>query len=309
MQRQGAGHPFMRGGNPAVLQTLTTRRPGETDYVPPAVNVSEEVLSHGPVRVRIYTPATESTDRPLFVWCHGGGFVGGDLDMPEADATAREVCARADAVVVSVGYRLALDGVHYPVPHRDVVDAYEWAVGHADRWGADRRRVTLGGASAGANLAAGAALRIRDDALAPLAGLVLAYPLVHAPLPPASDELAAKIAELTPVMAFTPDVVNPVLENYIGGAVVDADSYAMPGNGADLKGLARTLIENCEYDGLRASGEAFAAQLWDAGVEVRSRTVLGVAHGHLNRPGLPQAAHSHAEIAAWVADSHLGQPC
>ena len=64
-------------------------------------------------------------------------FPGGDLDMREADWTAREVCARADAVVVSVDYRLAVDGVSYPVPHDDTVAAVRWVRDNAADLGID----------------------------------------------------------------------------------------------------------------------------------------------------------------------------
>ena len=95
---------------------------------------------HGPVPVRIYEPpAGERTGRPCLVWAHGGGFVGGDLDMREADWTAREVCARAGAVVVSVDYRLAVDGVCYPVPHDDTVAAVAWVRDNAEALGIDAR--------------------------------------------------------------------------------------------------------------------------------------------------------------------------
>src|SRR5690348_8182507 len=79
---------------------------GET--APPVVATREDAAPgpHGPVPVRVYTPA-EATGACL-LWAHGGGFLGGDLDMHEADWTAREVCARAGAVVVSVDYRLAV---------------------------------------------------------------------------------------------------------------------------------------------------------------------------------------------------------
>jgi acetyl esterase len=43
-------------------------------------------------------------------------------------------------------------------------------------------------------------------------------------------------------------------------------------------------VLNAEYDGLRASGEAFAAALAVAGVDVRQVTVPGVLHGFLNQP-------------------------
>lgn len=303
VQHQGAAHPLMKGGDPALLQRLAEVPLLESAYVPPTVRVTEERLPDRGIRVRIYQPLESAGRQPMLVWCHGGAWVGGDLDMPEADATAREVCVRANAVVVSVDYRLAINSIHYPLPHRDVVEAYVWAVGNAERLGVDRTRATLGGASAGANLAAGAALRIRSEALAPLAGLALAYPLLHAPLPRSSDELAGKTAKLTPLMAFASPIQEMMVENYLGAATASADCYAMPGMaGAQLSILPQTWIENCEYDSLRASGEMFAAQLRDANVVVRCRTAPDVAHGHLNRPGLPQSGRSHAALSRWVHD-------
>ena len=61
---------------------------------------------HGPVPVRVYSPAGDA-GRACPAWSGCTGRVpGGDLDMPEADWTAREICERAGAVVVSVDYRL-----------------------------------------------------------------------------------------------------------------------------------------------------------------------------------------------------------
>jgi acetyl esterase/lipase len=74
--------------------------------------------------------------------------------MPESDMVARELSHRAGAVVFAVDYRLAVEGVTYPVPHDDVVAAWRWAVDEAQRLGVEPRRIALGGASAGGNLAA-----------------------------------------------------------------------------------------------------------------------------------------------------------
>ena len=90
-------------------------------------------------------------DRPALVWVHGGAFVGGDLEMPEADWTARQICERAGAVVVSVDYRLAVGDVAYPVPHEDVVAGVRWVRDSAADLGVDPERMSVGGASAGAN--------------------------------------------------------------------------------------------------------------------------------------------------------------
>jgi acetyl esterase/lipase len=277
------------------------------DYQPLPVTVTDRTAPgpHGPVPVRVYQPTTPGTQRPLFVWCHGGGFVGGDLDMPEADATGREVCTLADAVVVAVDYRLAKDGVHYPVPLDDAVAAYYWALDSAEELGADARRVTLGGASAGGNLAAGAGLRLRDEGRAP-AQLLLLYPLVHPVLPEPSEELHEKLVAGGGLHEFTPDVMKATVENYVGAPADEAHAYAMAALG-DLRDYPRTLMINCEYDALRASGEAFADALLAAGNDITVLLAEDVLHGHINSPWLPQAQQTYADMSAWVRNAHA--PC
>ena len=250
---------------------------------PPAVPSRDDAAPgpHGPVPVRIYTP--EHPSGAGLVWAHGGGFVGGDLDMREADWTAREISARAGAVVVSVDYRLAVGGVCYPVPHDDTVAAVAWARDNAAALGIDPARLSIGGASAGGNLTAGAALKLRDrDGWVP-ASLLLAYPALHAAVPGPSSELAAKLAELPPLFQPQAGEGHPLSENYLGGPLSTADGYAFPAH-AVLDGLCPTVVVNAEYDNLRASGEAFTAALAVAGVDVRQVTVRGLLHGFLNQP-------------------------
>jgi acetyl esterase len=254
---------------------------------PPAATFRDDAAPgpHGRVPVRIYEPqAGEGTRRPCLVWAHGGGFVGGDLDMREADWTAREVSARAGAVVVSVDYRLAVDGVCYPVPHDDTVAAVAWVRDNAEALGVDPGRIAVGGASAGANLTAGAVLKLRDgDAWLPSA-LVFVYGVAHPVVPAASPALATALTELPPLLAPPPGKRDDFLTvNYLGGPISSADGYAMPAL-AVLAGLCPTVVINAEYDGLRASGEAFAAALALAGVDVRQALIPGVLHGFLNQP-------------------------
>lgn len=253
---------------------------------PPTVDTAADSVPgpHGPVPVRIYRPAAQvAAQAPCLVWLHGGGFIGGDLDMREGDWTAREVCAAAGAVVISVDYRLAVGGVCYPVPHDDTVAAVAWVRDQADELGIDPARITIGGASAGGNLTAGAALKLRNrDGWVP-AALVLVYPALHARVPPPSLSLAAALAELPPPFRRPPDEGHPLSENYLGGPLSSADGYAFPAN-AVLDGLTPTLVLNAEYDHLRASGEAFTAAAAVAGVDVRQVMIRGMLHGFLNLP-------------------------
>jgi acetyl esterase/lipase len=205
----------------------------------------------------------------------------GDLDMPEADWTARQVCERAGAVVVSVDYRLCVGGVTYPVPHDDVVAAVRWVRDNAVPLGVDPDRISLGGASAGGNLATGAALRLRDDDGWVPAALLLAYTTFHAVVPSPSRSLAPLLEEVPTLLRFLPEVRRGITENYLGGPESRADGYAMPGN-AVLEQLCPVLMLNSEYDDLRASAEVFAGQLAVAGVDVRQVLARGMLHGFLN---------------------------
>ena len=250
---------------------------------PPQVDVRHDSAPgpHGPVPVRIYTPTGGGADLPCFVWLHGGAFRMGDLDMPEADWTARQVCDRAGAVVVSVDYRLCVGGVRYPVPHDDVVAALRWVRDNAVSLGVDADRISLGGGSAGGNLATGAALKLRDEDGWVPAALLLAYTTFHAVVPPAGPSLAPLLEEVPRVLRFLPEVRRGITENYLGGPASRADGYAMPGN-AVLEGLCPVLLLNAEYDDLRASAEVFAGQLAVAGVDVRQVLARGMLHGFLN---------------------------
>lgn len=206
----------------------------------------------------------------------------GNLDMPEADWAARELAKRADAVVISVDYRLCQGGVHYPVPHDDVVAAVRWVRDNASSLGVDQGKVCVGGASAGANLAAGAALKLRDDGQPP-AHLIFAYGVAHSVIPPMSADHAALLREVPALLKFPPEATSFFNVNYLGGPVSKADGYAFPAL-ADLRGLCPALVLNAEYDDLRASGQAFASALAAAGVDVRQVMVTSMLHGFLNLP-------------------------
>ena len=252
-----------------------------------AVEDAEVPGPRGPVPVRIYRHADGELSGAALVWCHGGGFVNGDLDMPEADLVAKGLVTRTHALVVSVDYRLCRDGVHHPVPHDDCWAVFGHVVEHAADLGVDPARVAVGGASAGGNLAASVALHGRDAGTPPWRSL-LAYPVVHAALPGFSPELRACVATMPRCLGFV-DRVREMNENFLGGPIEEHahDRYAFAGEAEDLRGLPPTYIETCEFDDLRATGERYAAQLAEAGVDVTLVTAAGVPHGHLNAVGSP----------------------
>jgi acetyl esterase len=270
------------------------------------VHVHEDNITgpHGPVRVRCYIPAQPAGIG--LVWLHGGAFCMGDLDVPEADWVSRTLAAEG-ITVVSVDYRLAVEGVHFPVPSDDVLAAWRWACSD-DRLGVPADHWHLGGGSAGANLAASVALQVRDLGETPPRSTVLAYPVMHTVLPTAAAELQAKVAQLPAECRFTAEASRDLNLNYVGREELLTHPYAFPAN-ADLHGLPPALIINCDLDDLRASGEAYGAALALAGVDVAVVREVGVRHGHLNEPTLPGAIRTVARIAAWLTHEQLtGEP-
>lgn len=264
----------------------------------------EAPAQDAPVRGRLYRPAGAPV--AALVWAHGGGFAWGGLDMPEADAVAGWL-AENGVLVFSVDYRLAPEpdvatssigrgGHPFPAAHRDVLAAFDWAVTIAAEHGIGH--VVLGGASAGANLAAGAAVALRDRGTVPPSGLLLAYPLLHAAMPETAPETAKDLEGIPADKAFAPAFVRTMNLNYVAGdESLLTDPHAFAGEG-DVSGLPRTLIVNSQWDDLRPSGERFAEQLAAAGVDVQCTVEPDTFHGHLNEPG---AAGFHSTLATFLA--------
>ncbi len=119
---------------------------------------------------------------------------------------------------------------------------------------------------------------------------MLAYPVAHDPVPRGSDEHQAAMATLPVALRFSPESTAYANRNYLGDNASDVP-YAFPALGS-VAGLPRTLVILCEYDDLRATGEGLVDALRDAHVPLTVELVRGVAHGHLNVPGLPAALRS-----------------
>jgi acetyl esterase/lipase len=249
--------------------------------------------SHGTIPARVYVPKEEP--RGALVWAHGGSFIGGNLDMPEAHWVSLAVASRGYAVL-SVEYTKALFGVHFPVPSVDLLDSWNWATKNL---GVSPDAMHLGGASAGGNLAAGVGVRLRDGQGQLPASLVLAYPLLHDVLPEGSAEARTAAADLAPQDRFLQDTVDDLVNNYLGADHSPDERYAFASH-SDLTGMPPMFILNSERDDHRYSGEEFARQAIETGVKVEVSFEPGSKHGHLDRPHSAEAQRSIARIVNWL---------
>ncbi|GGI47467.1 acetyl esterase/lipase [Agromyces flavus] len=232
--------------------------------------------------------AAEASGRAL-IWVHGGAFIGGHLDMPESHWVALELASRG-IPVLALDYVKCLGETHFPEPSDDVLVGWRHAVAHADElFGVPASAVLLGGASAGGNLTAGATARLRDSGEGLPAGLVLVYPVVHPNGPEASAEVDADSPH------------GQLSLNFVGSIEALADPHAFAALGAADR-FPPSLVVVCEKDGLRPSGEAFAHQLEEAGVDVTLHLEVGADHGHIDEPADPTALPTLEAIARWTKE-------
>ncbi len=227
--------------------------------------------AEGPIPARVYWPAGREgpggTPLPLIVFFHGGGFVLCDLDTH--DAFCRNLTNMADAVVLSVDYRLAPE-TPYPGGLEDAYAATVWAFEHAAELGGDSQRLAVAGDSSGGNFAAAVALMARDRGGPPIVFQFLIYPVTD------QNFDTTSYRENGDGYFTTATHMRWYCEQYGGDP---ADPLVSPLRAADLSGLPPARVITAEFDPLRDEGEAYARRLSESGVEASVRRFDGMFHG------------------------------
>ena len=127
------------------------------------------IPGYRPLVVDLYLPPREMGPRPLILYIHGGGWVGGNTRHAGAAADFPAALARLAAegfVVASLEYRLAAEA-RFPAQAHDVRAALRFLKGNAAAYGIDPSRSGIWGGSAGGHLSALAAYSCGDAALDP----------------------------------------------------------------------------------------------------------------------------------------------
>jgi acetyl esterase len=270
---------------PSEMLTLA-RGPQGAEPTRAIGRITDEVVDGVPARVYEHDAAPTG----LVVYFHGGGHCIGSIGL--MDNVARELAHGAGAAVVSVEYRLAPEHP-YPAGLDDCEAVTRWALAHASRFDVEARRVAVAGESAGGNLAAAVALRLRGDAPPPLAGQVLIYPGVDTPASahPSRTEFAGLVLAPTTMQWFW--------ESYAGGRDLRDDPFAAPLHAPTLAGLPPAIVVLGGCDPLRDEGRAYARRLQEEGVAVEEICYAGQPHGFVNF-GLPAAAQAFGEVGRWL---------
>lgn len=239
----------------------------------------------GPINIRIYWPPTDHVTPPVLVFFHGGGFIAGDLDTH--DGTCRQHAVGADAVVVSVDYRLAPEHP-YPAAVDDAWAATQWVAEHGSEIDADASRLAVAGDSAGGTISAVIAQRARDNADhggPPILFQLLWYPstLWDPSLPSFTENAEAAILDREAIAAFS--------RWYAGDVdLSDPPPGMAPGRAENLAGLPPAYIAVAGHDPLRDDGIRYGELLAAAGVPVEVDNAETLVHGYVGYAGVVPAA-------------------
>jgi acetyl esterase/lipase len=238
----------------AVLKTFLPAGPVAGEE---SLDITDVVVDGVPLRV--YRPRSGTTRGVLYL--HGGGFCLGDLDSEHAGAA--QVATEVDAVVVSVGYRLAPEDP-YPAGLDDCLVGLRYLASIAGP-------IAVHGQSAGGGLAAATVLRAHDEGGPAIAFQSLGMPELDDRLEtPSMQQFLA-----TPLWS-RPQAIRS-WEMYLGGR--PADHYAAPARREDLSGLPPAHVFTMELDPLRDEGITYGLRLLQAGVSVELHSYPGTFHG------------------------------
>lgn len=255
--------------------------------VHPDVTVADRSVDgpHGPIPVRVYHPPTQESVLPVVVFIHGGGWSVGDLDT--YDGIARMHAVGAQAVVVSIDYRLAPEHP-FPAAVDDVWAATRWVARHADQIGGDPDRLAVAGDSAGGNLAAVVAQLARDAEMG-MRFQLLWYPSTtfDTTLPSFTENADAPILTLAACKGFS--------RWYVGDTDMSAPPATMVPARGDLSGLPAAYIAVAGHDPLRDDGIRYAELLTAAAVPVELHHAETLVHGYVAYAGVVPAATEATE--------------
>ena len=164
-----------RAGLNALREALAAA-PSAVDE-PPVITQHHEVEAEGgKITVCVYRKS-DRPDQPCLLWLHGGGYVLGDAD----DNRAKQLAYDLDITVASVDYRLAPEHP-FPAGLEDAWNTLLWLHSEGNRLGINPDCLAIGGTSAGAGLAAGLALKVRDEQGPRLKLQLLLYPMIDNPV-------------------------------------------------------------------------------------------------------------------------------
>ena len=223
------------------------------------------------VRLLVYEPPTGAR-RPALLHIHAGGHV---MGLPEMnDEQHRRFAHDIGCVVVSVDYRLAPEHP-YPAGLHDCLAALRWLHASAEQLAIDPASIGVAGESAGAGMAVGLALLVRDHQECAIKSLSLVAPMLD-DRTGSSEEAHLRSQDLSWSRGSNQFGWRAVLG---GSGEATPEIYAAPARASSYAGLPDTFISVGSLDLFAQENLAFAARLMHDNVGVELHLYPGGYHG------------------------------
>ena len=261
--------------SPQQARAMRSVTPWQSAQKPQLAAIEDKYI---PVRdgaqipIRIYTPVI-GKKLPVIVFYHGGGWVYGNLDS--VDAGCQLLAEKAQAIVVSVDYRLAPE-YPFPIPLYDAYDSLLWVQEQLEALGGDATKITIAGDSAGGNLATVVTYLAATLNGPAIHAQALIYPVVHVDFSTTSyvtygenygldkEGMEWFAHHYTDEQNFTNPLISPLLIE-------------------DVSVFPKTMIIAADADVLYDEGQAYAQKLTQAGVAVEHITMHGLIHSYFSK--------------------------
>lgn len=243
-------------------------------------DVEIQVRDGANIPARVYRPSGQKKLKTI-VFYHGGGFVLRNIETH--DDLCRRIAKKTNALVISVGYRLAPE-YKFPIPVHDCYDALLWANQQATSFGGNSDDLVVMGDSAGGNLSTAVCHIARDENGPKISKQVLIYPALDARLGYPSIAKFKDGYLLTKSMldwfvdhyAKTPeDVLNPLMSPLLAETLTD---------------LPQAFVCTADHDPLRDEGEEYYHKLLEAGNKAVFKEYKNTIHAFANMPRITKQA-------------------
>jgi acetyl esterase len=267
------------------------------DGGPQVVGVYDQAwpTRHGQVPIRAYLPGPVPVGGwPTMVYLHGGGYVLGNLDTH--DRIMRSLGVYAHMAVVGVDYTLSPEA-KFPVALEQAVDVVAALATNGSSLGLNPDKLVLAGDSAGAQLAMGVALLLRDTGFdTAKVKAVLAYYGLYG----LRDSVSRRFLG-GPWDGLTGQDLAYYLEAYLAKPEDQASRYVDILSADLARGIPPCYLAAAQFDPLRDDTAALAMALKLAGIEHRLELFDGVLHGFLHHSRMLDAAVTALEQGAQFA--------
>ena len=265
---------------------------------PSTLDVREHLFAtkNGPVNSRIYRPKGNDIKLPCLIYMHGGGWIIGDLDSH--DGVCVDIALDGDCQVISLDYGLSPEN-KFPKALYQCHEIFNEVFQNADAFNIDKNRLSIGGDSAGGNLALSTTLlMMKNGGPLPLYQFLI-YPCIDKDFDSYSYIKHSEAPFLTKKMMLW------FFDTYLNGPEDYSNPSVFPILEKNFSGMPKTVLLNAELDPLATEGRKLAKRLIDDGVPVFHNEAQSLIHGFIRcRDQSPKGMKIFKEMVTLLKSFH-----